>query len=168
MSPVMQARNALGLSRAVEKFGARFFGSGARPGGIVSTSATLDDGQQALIRESWQSAQGGQNQGKTAFLYGDWKYQSIGLSPEEGQFLQTQVHSREQIASLFRVPVHMLDGTIVNNCPRTVILAMLLLITQWYENRAATSETNNFRVLPYTVESLLNQERFESFGFSNN
>lgn len=111
LSPIEQARQSLGLARAAEKYGARFFGNGARPGGILATQAKLDENQRAEVKESWQSAQGGTNQGKTAVLHGDWTYTAIGLSPEEGQFLETQEFSRQQIAALFRVPVHMLGDT---------------------------------------------------------
>ncbi len=107
LSPIMQARQTLGLARATEKFGARFFGGGARPGGILSTPAKLDEKGLQSARDTWQSAQGGANQGRTALLTGDWKYSPLGLSPEEGQFLETQNFTRQQIAALFRVPPHL-------------------------------------------------------------
>ena len=111
LSPINQAKQAIGLARAAEKYGSRFFGNGSRPGGVLSTTASLDDKQQSLIRDSWTSAQGGENQGKTAFLYGDWSYQQIGLSPEESQFLATRQFQRAEIAALFRVPPHMVGDT---------------------------------------------------------
>jgi HK97 family phage portal protein len=107
LSPIMQARQTLGLARAAEKYGSRFFGNGARPGGILSTPAKLEDKALQAARDTWQSAQGGANQGRTALLTGDWKYAPLGLSPEEGQFLETQDFTRQQIAALFRVPPHL-------------------------------------------------------------
>ena len=111
LSPIQQARQAIGLSRAAEKFGARFFGNGSRPGGVLSTEASLDDKQLALARDSWLAAQGGANQGKTAVLPGTWKYEQVGLSPEESQFLETRKFQRTDIAALFRVPPHMIGDT---------------------------------------------------------
>jgi HK97 family phage portal protein len=111
LSPVAQTRNALGLAAATEKFGSRFFGNGARPGGVLSTVAPLDEKQQSLVRETWQAAQGGHNQGRTAVLFGDWKYESIGLAPEDSQFLETRQFQRAEIAAIFRVPPHMVGDT---------------------------------------------------------
>jgi HK97 family phage portal protein len=116
MSPIAQARQSIGLTRAAEKFGARFFGNGSRPGGVLATESKLDPKQIQEIRESWQAMQGGVNQGKTAFLPGAWTYHQIGLSPEDSQFLATRKFQREDIAALFRVPAHMVgDNTKLSN-----------------------------------------------------
>jgi HK97 family phage portal protein len=111
LSPIMQARQSIGLAKASEKFGARFFGNGARPGGVMSTNSEVDEKTQQNMRESWERAQGGSNQGKTAFLFGDWKYEKIGLSPEESQFLATRKYQREDIAALFRISPIMIGDT---------------------------------------------------------
>lgn len=111
ISPVGLARQSFGLAKAAEKFGAKFFGNGSRPSGVLSTKATLDPKTRQEVREAWESSQGGINQGKTAFLYGDWTYNQIGLSPEEAQFLQTRQHQRSEIAAWFRVPPHKVGDT---------------------------------------------------------
>jgi HK97 family phage portal protein len=111
LSPIMQARQAIGLMRAAEKFGARFFGNGSRPGGVMSTTSTMDERSQQNVKESWERSASGVNQGRTAFLNGDWKYHQIGLSPEESQFLATRKFQREEIAGLFRVPPNMIGDT---------------------------------------------------------
>jgi HK97 family phage portal protein len=111
LSPIMQCRQALGLSRAAEKFGARFFGNGSRPGGVMSTKTMLDEKSQQNTRENWERTQSGGQQGKTAFLFGDWTYQQIGLSPEESQFLATRQFQRSEIAAIFRVPPHLVGDT---------------------------------------------------------
>jgi HK97 family phage portal protein len=112
LSPIMQARQALGAAIAAEKYSARWFGNGARPSGIMSLkSGTLDPKTRAEIKDSWQREQGGQNQNKVAFIPGDWTFTSIGVSPEESQFLATQQFRRTQIAALFRLPPHYLGDT---------------------------------------------------------
>ncbi|RRA48997.1 phage portal protein [Acidipila sp. EB88] len=111
LNPVSHNRQMLGLAAATTKFGARFFGSGARPGGVLSVETPLTDEQMASSRDSWQSAQGGANSGKVAILQGGWKYEPLSLSPDDSQFLQTQQYTREQIAALWHVPVHLLGDT---------------------------------------------------------
>ena len=40
-----------------------------------------------------------------------WRWQAIGISPEDSQFIATQQLSRSQIAGLFRVPPHLIGDT---------------------------------------------------------
>lgn len=116
LSPIMQCRQGLGLSRAAELYGARWFGNGARPGGIMSTTTTMDEKAQQNTRENWERAQAGANQGKTAFLYGSWEYTQLSLPPEDSQFLQTRAFQRNEVAAIFRVPSHMVgDNTRMSN-----------------------------------------------------
>ena len=105
------ARQMFGLSAAVTKYGSRFFGNGSKPGGLLSTASNLNEPQLTAISESWQAAQGGQNQGKTAVLHGDWKYTAIGISPEDSQFLETRQMNRTDIAALFQVPPFLVGDT---------------------------------------------------------
>lgn len=111
LSPIMQCRQALGLARASEKFGARFFGNGSRPGGVMSTKSTLNEKDKQNVRENWERTQSGAQQGKTAFLFGDWTYQQIGLSPEDSQFLSTRQFQRAEIAAMFRLDPHFVGDT---------------------------------------------------------
>lgn len=112
LSPIALARQSLGLTRAAEKFGAKFFGNGSKPGGILSNkNEDMDDEQLNDARQAWEAAQGGSNQGRTAVLSGEWTYTKIGLSPEESQFLLTRSFQRAEIAAMFRVPAHMAGDT---------------------------------------------------------
>ena len=113
LSPIDQARQAIGAAIAAEKYSARWFGNGARPSGIMTLKAgtNMDPKSRAEIKDSWQREQGGVNQNKMAFIPGDWTYTKIGLSPNESQFLETRAFSRTQIAALFRLPPHYLGDT---------------------------------------------------------
>lgn len=113
ISPIAAARNALGLAKAAEKFGSRFFGGGSRPSGLLLNKGPKPDPKiQQQLRESWQQEQGGVNQGKIGFLFGsEWSYQQVGLSPEDSQFLATRTFQRADIAAIFRIPPHMVGDT---------------------------------------------------------
>lgn len=54
------------------------------------------------------------------------------------------------------------DGVEANNCPQTIIQAMLLLIGHWYEHREAASEKPQTNI-PLAVDALLASETFDSF-----
>lgn len=112
LSPIALQRQGIGLARAAEKYGSKWFGNGARPGGILTNKgAALTPEQNKLWRDSWNESQGGQNQGRTAVLTGDWSYQSIGISPEDSQFLETRMFQRTEIAAIFKVPPSMVGDT---------------------------------------------------------
>jgi len=51
ISPITYAREAMGLALATEEFGARFFGNGARPGGVLEHPGIVKDPEK--LRESW-------------------------------------------------------------------------------------------------------------------
>lgn len=108
MSPVQQARQAMGLALATEKFGAQWFGNGSRPSGILSHPKKLDEAATERLRKSWEQAQGGERQNSVAVLEEGLSWSAIGLSPDESQFLETRKFQKSEIAAIFRVPPHMI------------------------------------------------------------
>lgn len=106
VSPITYAREAMGLALATEEFGARFFGNGARPGGVLEHPGVLKDPDK--LRDSWNKVyQGTANSHKVAVLEEGMKYHEIGMSPEDSQFLQTRSFQISEICRIFRVPPHM-------------------------------------------------------------
>lgn len=111
LSPIGQARQAIGLARAAEKFGSKFFGNGSRPGGLLTPNGKIDEKDLINFRKFWEAANGGENQGRIGVLPQSWTYTQLGLSPEDSQFLETRQFSRTDIAALFRVPPSMVGDT---------------------------------------------------------
>lgn len=105
-SPIAMAKNAIGIAIACEEYGAKFFANGAAPGGVLEHPGVVKD--PARVRESWNSVyQGSSNSHRVAVLEEGMKYQSIGISPEQAQFLETRKFQINEIARIFRVPPHM-------------------------------------------------------------
>jgi HK97 family phage portal protein len=105
-SPIAMAKNAIGLAMATEEYGAKFFANGAAPGGVLEHPGTIKDPQK--VKESWNMAyQGSSNAHRVAVLEEGMKYQPIGISPEQAQFLETRKFQINEIARIFRVPPHM-------------------------------------------------------------
>ena len=106
LSPIAQAREAIGLSLATEEYGAKFFGNGARPGGVLEHPGILKDPEK--LRESWNKVyQGSRNSHKVAVLEEGMKYHTIGIAPEDAQFLETRKYQLNEICRIFRVPPHL-------------------------------------------------------------
>lgn len=105
-SPIAMAKNAVGMSIACEEYGASFFANGANPGGVLEHPGVVKD--PARVRDSWNSVyQGTGNAHKVAVLEEGMKFQSIGIPPEQAQFLETRKFQINEIARLFRIPPHM-------------------------------------------------------------
>lgn len=105
-SPIAMAKNAIGVAIACEDYGAKFFANGASPGGVLEHPGTIKN--PARVRDSWNSVyQGSGNSHRIAVLEEGMKYNPIGISPEQAQFLETRKFQINEIARIFRVPPHM-------------------------------------------------------------
>lgn len=107
--PITLAREAIGLSLATEEFGARFFGSGAAPGGVLEHPGKLSKDAQDNLRKSWNEMHSGlSNQHRLAILEEGMKWNKIGIPPDDAQFLETRKFQKNEIASFFHIPPHMI------------------------------------------------------------
>jgi HK97 family phage portal protein len=108
-SPIALSRQAIGLALATEEFGAKFFGNGTRPGGVLTHPARLSKEAKERLKEGWQAAYGGlTNAQRVAVLEEGVTWQALGVPPDEAQFLETRKFQTTEIARIFRVPPHML------------------------------------------------------------
>lgn len=107
-STVYLSRQIIGLALAAEKHGAKLFGNGAVPRGVLEIPSALEPRAIENLRRSWQEAHGGENQHRTAVLEAGVKYSPIGIDPEKAQLLDSRKYQRRVIASIFQVPPHMI------------------------------------------------------------
>jgi len=105
-SSIAMAKNAVGLALATEEFGATFFSNGANPGGVLESPGVISDPER--LKESWHSQFSGARAHSIAVLEEGLKYHSIGIPPDQAQFLETRKFQITEIARIFRVPPHML------------------------------------------------------------
>jgi HK97 family phage portal protein len=108
MSTIELARDAIGLARACEIHGATFFGSGARPGVILSTDQMLSPEAAENTRNQWERAHRGPDRShRTAVLQGGLKVTELGGNNQESQFLEARRFQVEEVCRLFGVPPHL-------------------------------------------------------------
>src|SRR6185437_10237798 len=80
MSPIAAARQTIGKAIAAEKFGAGFFGRGSRPSGLLTGPIDQkNDAKLQQARDSWEKANSGDNQGRTAVMPPGWTWTQIGV-----------------------------------------------------------------------------------------
>lgn len=118
--PTNLARNAIGLAKATEEFGSKFFGNGAAPSGVIKHPNSLSEEAVARLRRLWNETQAGlTNAQRTALLDENMSWEPIGVPPEHAQFLETRKFSVAEIARVFGVPPMLLmdleHGTYTNS-----------------------------------------------------
>jgi HK97 family phage portal protein len=108
-SKIALNREAIGLALGQEQQAARWMKNAARPGGILTTEQKLSDDVAARSKANWQAAQTGlENSGKTAVLEMGLKWQPLTMSAQDMEFIASRTFQKEEIASIFRVPPHMI------------------------------------------------------------
>lgn len=105
---VQQARQAIGLSRALEAQQARLAGNGGKPSGILSMSNKLSPESREKLRQTWQARFGAGGEGGIAVLDTDAKFESMTMTSVDAQFIETRRMQIEEIARAFRVQPIML------------------------------------------------------------
>ena len=103
-SVVRMARQSIGLGLACERFGATFFGNGAKPSGILAHPGTPPKQARDEFRDGWTKGHSGENSNKTGILWGGWTYTNIGIPPEDAQFLESRAFQREEVGLWLNIP----------------------------------------------------------------
>jgi hypothetical protein len=100
---------SIGVGLALEEYGARFFGNGARPGGVLKHPGILSEDALRRLQASWSADNEGlSNSHRMKILEEGLSYEAIGIPPEEAQFLESKKFQVNEIARWFRIPPHML------------------------------------------------------------
>lgn len=108
ISPIAYARESIGLALATEKFGGQLFRNGAKMGGVLEHPGKLSDEAYKRVKESFDQATSGESAHKTALLEEGMKWTKVSMEANDAQFLETRKYQRGEIASVFRVPPHLI------------------------------------------------------------
>ncbi|KAA9357229.1 phage portal protein [Larkinella humicola] len=109
-SPIALFRESIGLAKAAEEYGARFFGQGGNMSGALETDQVLKD-QKVVDRLRTQFAErygGLANSHKPLLLEAGMKYNRISIPPDDAQFIETRSFQVEDIARIYGTPQHKL------------------------------------------------------------
>lgn len=108
ISPIAYARESIGLALATEKFGGQLFRNGAKMGGVLEHPGNLSDEAYKRVKNSFDAATSGEDAHKTALLEEGMKWSKVSMTADDSQFLDTRKFQRGEIASVFRVPPHLI------------------------------------------------------------
>jgi HK97 family phage portal protein len=109
-SPIGLMKQTVSVGMAAEEYGARFYGNGSKPGGVLTTGPGQKLSPQAKeqLKKSWEQMQGGlSNAHRVALLEEGMTWKQITINPDDAQFLETRNFQVTEICRMFRVPPHM-------------------------------------------------------------
>ena len=112
MSTIGLHREAIGLALQTEKHGAVLFKNGAQMGKVFHTDGTLSDGAyDRLKRDINNKYEGVKNAHRSMILEEGLKVESIAMTNEDSQFLETRRFQKQEIAAICGVPMFLLNDT---------------------------------------------------------
>lgn len=108
--PLDELKQTFGAAAALDEFAARFFSNGSTTSGVIELPQMLDKIKAAEIKDTFETAhQGNRRAHRVAVLGGGGKFVKTGVDPESAQMLESRRFMVEEIARVFRVPLHMLQ-----------------------------------------------------------
>jgi HK97 family phage portal protein len=110
IGPLDEVKQSFGSAQALDEFAARFFSGGSTTSGIIETAAVLTREQALDVKSAYEETHRGlRNSHRVAVLGGGSKFTKTGVDPEQAQMLESRRFAVEEIARIFRVPLHMLQ-----------------------------------------------------------
>ena len=102
-------RTTLGISLATQQYGADFFGRGQQPLVVLKTKEALKEQAKVNIETSWTEKYSGMNpKSRVAVLQHGLEVQTLSLTNEQAQFLESRQFQISEYARMLRIPPHML------------------------------------------------------------
>jgi HK97 family phage portal protein len=112
LSPLAYSRQVLGVTVSADRYAAKSFANGGRPGGVLMLDKFLTADQRETLRAHYQEITAtADNAGKMWVLEGGMQYQGIAIPPDDMQMLESRRFQLGEIARIFRVPSHLINDT---------------------------------------------------------
>ncbi|MFG6081395.1 phage portal protein [Paracoccus litorisediminis] len=108
ISPIIHAKEAIGLALAAEQHLANWYSRSGRPGGYLSTAEKLGSDEAVNILKAFQDGHTGEQAGRPALFDKGIQYHPIATSNTDAEFYNNRVEQIREIARAFRIPPTML------------------------------------------------------------
>ncbi len=139
LSPIAAARETLAAGIGAQRYGARFFKKGAAPPFVLMSERALKPEARTNLGKSFAKKFGGVDKAyeEVPVLEQGVKVETVGISPQDAQFLESRELNREEIASIFRVPAHMINDlkrATFNNIEHMSLHFVMHTLGPWMQN----------------------------------
>lgn len=104
-SPIRVLMDSVGMTQAVNQFGADWFAGYATPAGILSHPQKLGAPGRQHLREEWEKMHGTWgNKHRVAILQEGMTFTQMSSPPDEAQFIETKGFQIGEMCRIYRVP----------------------------------------------------------------
>lgn len=166
LSPIAFQRECIGLGMAMQQYGAKFYGNGGQPKGVLEHPQTLGSDAGKRLREQFDANHGSLTQAqRTLLLEEGMKYHAISIPPNDALYVEAMNFQKADIASIYRIPGHMLNimdkatwGNIEHlgmSFVSQTLAPYLQSLEQETERKLLSSRERNRIFFEFNVEALL-------------
>lgn len=163
LSKIALNREAIGLAIAQEQQAARWMGQAARPSGVLQTDKKMSPETIAKLRGQWEEMQGGIiRTGRPAILEEGLKWQPMGLTGQDLEFIASRTFQLNSVARLWRVPPHMIgeltkatNNSLTQLSQEYVNFTLSTYTTIWSQRAAKTFDLPDDVSLSFDLSVLL-------------
>lgn len=174
LSPIAQHRETIGAALAVKEFGARTFGQGTNPAGILSGLKFPKEVSEDSLHSKFTDKYAGLGNAHRLMLLEDGvKFDRIGLPPQDAQYLETRKFDIAEIARIYNVPLHLLQEVSSSTSWGSgleelnigfVTFTLRPYLVQWEQeiNRRLLNDSTEY-FAEFLIEGLLRGKQLERF-----
>ncbi|AUQ49937.1 phage portal protein [Phaeobacter inhibens] len=113
LSTLQFGRGTFGLAQAQDRAASETFRNGLRPSGALTFAEFLSKENREIAETKLvEKFAGAQNAGRPMVLEGGTKWESLSITPEDAQMLESRGFSLEEICRFFGVPPFMIGHTV--------------------------------------------------------
>lgn len=109
ISPLNQTRNLVGLSIAMDRHLAQFYGEGGTPSSVLETDQKLTLDQARVLQGTWEATH--RRHRRPAVLSDGLKWKPITTSAADNEMTASREQLIRDIARIYRIPAHLIGAT---------------------------------------------------------
>ena len=106
VSPILQQRTIIGLSIAMDRHLAQWYGDGGTPSSVLETDSKLSPDAAEILRNTWEDTH--RRRRRPAVLTDGLKWRPISASAADMEMNATRLAVIGDVARIFRIPPHLL------------------------------------------------------------
>jgi len=177
-SPITVCNRTMRITRSAEEYDEAFFTKGATLDGFIRHPSRLSPDARGKLKKYWEENHTGvKNYHGIGVLDEGMEWQNVGLNPADAQLLSTREFQLEEIARMFRIPLHMIQdmkGATFSNIEQQSLDFLIHTMTPWL---VRWEQEMNYMLIPerdygkyyikFNVNGLLRADtktRYESYA----
>lgn len=146
ISPLNQTRNLVGLSIAMDRHLAQFYGEGGTPSSVLEAPGKLTLDQARILQGTWEATH--RRHRRPAVLSDGMKWRAIQTSAADNEMTASREQLIRDIARIYRIPAHLIGATGDSQTYQNVEQASLNFLTHTIQPWLRRLEIGLSKLLP--------------------